>query len=744
MTAESGGHLCDEPLSLVANLPTVEREQHQEFVFRHIDFLVDVLVGEQLAIGWTAPAGCPDATPEAIARRKKQGETTTCRYRQVAGKTIREGTRDSCPCKDPLCGSDDPLDAVAAVALASDANTVTSRHFDHEWREIVSGLHDRLGDWEQIANLDQDELAAQLEDIINRPGVDESRVTRLHNLFGEVDECTLTDSVTLSGISPVPYEHLCETLAEFSGISRKDGWWLLLTAFDKPVWPADPSVDGLLCALGLLPIESIDQEEGRHSDLEEQLTDRQIPELFRALAGHAKRGGSGICGDDCEIRKFLLTHRARCQADSKPGPVAVDLFAGAGGLSLGFSRVGYQIALAIDHDRTATDTYRLNNPEIPHRQVVCEDIKEISNEQLGSYIDKEVDVLIGGPPCQALSQAGYRSRLADNPDYSVFDDDRTTLYTQYVKALRELSPKMIVMENVEGLVNKVGETGDRVVNEVLSALKSEGYHCDYRLLDCSELGIPQQRERVIILGVRDDILFDQNEINQLFERVQELSPDTEYTLRQALSGIPKILRGEGGSVQTTRLEGAPSTYVAENDLQTGTQLVFNHCAREHPKPEDRELFDRAMSPGDTGWDIKHHSEFGHLIDYDVGTEENPRFKDKYRMLYWDRPAPTVVAHLAKDANNFIIPDYYQHVSYNSQKADRRRNRGVTPREAARIQSFSDGYIFLGTFTQWFRQIGNAVPPVLGELLGQVVYPNRPETAATGAVKDIRPAASTDD
>jgi len=161
--------------------------------------------------------------------------------------------------------------------------------------------------------------------------------------------------------------------------------------------------------------------------------------------------------------------------------------------------------------------------------------------------------------------------------------------------------------------------------------------------------------------------------------------------------------------------------------------------------KDQELFDEVLEPGATGWDAKYRKGRDDLIDYDVGTEENPAFKDKYRMLYWGNPSPTIVAHLAKDSNSFILPDYYQHVQEDSQRADDERNRGITFREAARLQSFSDSYIFLGPFTAQFRQIGNALPPLLGQHVASVVDTHlqfsRPRSTAKS---ESRRAASTDD
>jgi DNA (cytosine-5)-methyltransferase 1 len=163
--------------------------------------------------------------------------------------------------------------------------------------------------------------------------------------------------------------------------------------------------------------------------------------------------------------------------------------------------------------------------------------------------------------------------------------------------------------------------------------------------------------------------------------------------------------------------------------------------------KDRILFDEALEPGETGWEVKYREDgkYAHLIEYNVGTEESPAFKDKYRMLVWDEPAPTIVAHLEKDSNSFILPDYYQYANPNDDLADDSRNRGITPREAARIQSFPDEYIFLGPFTSQFRQIGNAVPPLLGEQISEIICEHLTETEVDTGVESPPPRPiSTDD
>jgi DNA (cytosine-5)-methyltransferase 1 len=711
-------------LALVRSASTAERDTHRQVLLENIDFLIDTLTGAHARRQRMNPVGCPSATPEQLAR----GGTTvgaTCRYTLIEHSHTAEAD-DGCRCGDPLVDSDDPLDAVAAVALGSETEAPAKRFFQRTPRRTVAQLRDQYGAWEDIAEFDHRTLTEALENACPLKGISEDRIARLETLLTNVDQTDYTDGVTLRGFSKVRYETYVDFLTQSPGIQQQDAWWLVQTAFDKPVWPVDPLVDEFLCALGLLDPEDYETEGMRRESMETALTDRLIAPLYRALATHAVTEGPDVCGSDCELRKFLLTHRLREQQKDHDGPTVVDLFAGAGGLSCGLSQAGLNIRWAIDIEPDAVATYRLNHPEIPHENVVCGDVRDID---LTERIQGEVsttDVLVGGPPCQSLSQAGYRSRRAADEDYSILDDTRTTLYTQYVNVVDEIRPKAIVMENVEGMVNEVGDTGVRVIDWVLEDLAAlddtgTGYHLDFRVQDMSELGVPQQRERVLLIGLREDLAESQDEVTELLENLSDTGEPN--TLQDGLSGLPRLRRGEGGRVLSTTPRGGPSSYLTEHELHTDTALCFNHQAREHPMEKDQILFDEALRPGDTGWDVKYggDGEYAEYIEYDVGTEDNPRFKDKYRMLEWTEPSPTIVAHLAKDANAYVLPDYYQHARPDQERSDTKRNRGITPREAARLQSFPDDYIFLGSFTSWFRQIGNAVPPIAGKQLGKTLH-----------------------
>jgi DNA (cytosine-5)-methyltransferase 1 len=729
----------------VLKVSNTERNCHRNLVLRHIDTISEVLAAEEYHSPHRTPCGCPHSTPTVLAHKRQKSDQWGCIYEQI--ETL-DSVSTGCQCDDPLVGSDDPLDTVAATVL-SKRDGLVERYFDHEERRLVANLRESVGEWSKIAEYSVEELHCLCEEHGSNRGISRRRVEWLSDTLDILTESSLVQGTTLRDLPSRGYNQLWEILAELPNISDSDAWWLLLVALDKPVWPADPEIDRLLLELGLISPDGQGVENGRRTQLEEQLTSRQLLPLHRGLAAHVKRCSRDHSDASCEFRKFTLSYRQEQQQSASKGPKVVDLFAGAGGLSQGFSSSGAQIALAVDNDQYATDTYRLNHPEVPHRRVRCEDVGSIAeNDDLLSELQPSVDLVVGGPPCQALSVAGYRARLSDDDEYSVLDDPRTDLYEEYVSILETLEPTFLVMENVEGILNEVGDTGCRVIEKVRKALEKAGYSARAKLIDCSQFDIPQDRQRVIVFGVRQSEFEEPKQVvDELFEGLKNYHTTEEVDIQQALSNLPRIRRGQGSKATVGQMPGRPSRYVRDNGLNEGTSLTYNHRARVHPMDKDQELFSDVMEPGDTGWQVKYEKGREDLIDYDVGTRENPKFSDKYRMLHWDRPSPTIVAHLAKDGNSFILPDYYQYVRSDTDKQDDRRNRGITPREAARIQTFPDSYLFLGPFTSQYRQIGNAVPPILGENISEVLQ-SKLEEIESAIVRADTPGqaapATTDD
>ena len=346
-------------------------------------------------------------------------------------------------------------------------------------------------------------------------------------------------------------------------------------------------------------------------------------------------------------------------------PVVVDLFSGAGGLSLGFELAGYNVAAHVELDKSCCETLRHNFKNSVVLQGDIEDINPLLlKKQLG-----EIDIVIGGPPCQGFSIVG-KSKLKSLGRH--LNDPRNKLYKQFLRFVYQLNPKAFVMENVPGiLIHNRGLTAKRI----MSHFEKLGYDVSTHLLSAKDYGVPQTRKRVFFVGTKDGYDF----------KLPENS--TEYvTVSDAISDLP-ILHHGGGSEFMDYNKNAKTRY--QQLIRGGAVGVFNHVARSCNK-KDLKIFS-LMKQG-----MKYFEIPDRLKRY-----RDDSFRDKYKRLVNSKPSWTVVAHLQKDGYMYIHPT---------------QNRTITVREAARLQSFPDRFVFSGPMTQQFRQVGNAVPPLLAKAI----------------------------
>lgn len=398
------------------------------------------------------------------------------------------------------------------------------------------------------------------------------------------------------------------------------------------------------------------------------------------------------CKDDkcsaCVISRWCNEYRNRQQQieQDRRGLTYADFFCGAGGLSWGFHRAGYKMSLANDIQECCIDTISFNHPEVPEKHIIASDINDVLSKIANISRYSSIDVVVGGPPCQGFSMAN-RQRIIDDP--------RNHLYKSFVRAIDILKPKFFVMENVRGMLG--------VKDQIVQDFEKLGYHASAHILNAKDFGVPQNRERVIFIGNNMGI---DNE--RVFERIFSLgSVMGEYVLYDAIVGMPVLQakREANKTEQEDDQSGYTFSFCANADTSSYINLInegrvpklwFNHKAR-YNNDRDIEIFSR-LNPGDNSADPK-------IADIMPYKRREKIFKDKYFKLEPNKPCKTITAHMKFDCNMYIHPN---------------QARGLTPREAARIQSFPDDYFFRGSYTKTYMQVGNSVPPLLGEIIAKAV------------------------
>lgn len=372
----------------------------------------------------------------------------------------------------------------------------------------------------------------------------------------------------------------------------------------------------------------------------------------------------------------------------------IDLFCGCGGFSLGMERAGFHCLAAVDFNPQAVETFRANFPNVTH--VLERDVTKFAPVELATLIGTDhVDVIAGGPPCQGFSTA--RQRDGANHGASRFvEDDRRQLYREFLKYVAHFKPRVFVMENVLGIQSAAG---GQYFTRVQHEARLLGYSVVSQIADAFALGVPQKRRRQLIVGVRKDIpgFFP----TQLAPAPRALA---NTTLGPAICDLPRL--ESGGGTESTNYDMArrqrhlaywrkPARNYLYKVCEIGqVEQLTAHRARPH-SARDLGDFSLLREGENSATAMKKGVEFAFPYD-------KTSFQDRYTRQSRRRACSTIVAHLSKDGLMFIHPT---------------QNRSLTPREAARVQSFPDWFQFPTSRTHQFKVIGNAVPPLVAEAVG---------------------------
>ena len=403
----------------------------------------------------------------------------------------------------------------------------------------------------------------------------------------------------------------------------------------------------------------------------------------------------------------------------------IDLFAGAGGLSEGFIRAGFIPLAHIEMDRYACDTLKTraafhwlkeNNqlqkykkylyekqekedgrklweqvPKSVIDTVIQSEIGEKTIAELFKKVDNligsnQVDIIVGGPPCQAYSVVG-RARDPQKME----NDPRNFLYKYYIRFLKRYSPEMFVFENVPGILS--AQNGEHFEN-IIKGINKAGYVVKYEKLKASDYGVLQNRERVIIIGWKKKLTMKYPDLKK---------EDNPYKIIPDLfSDLPARQQGEGILTEAVQYIAPISEYLKKSHIRNGWDFTTQHIARPH-NPTDLEIYRRAINL----W-LKNKVRFNYATLPPELQNHNNKHSFLNRFQVVDPVCcHTVVAHIAMDGHYYIYPSLEQ-------------IRSITIREAARLQSFPDDYYFEGSRSAAFKQIGNAVPVVLAHKIAEEI------------------------
>ena len=344
-------------------------------------------------------------------------------------------------------------------------------------------------------------------------------------------------------------------------------------------------------------------------------------------------------------------------------PKVIDLFAGVGGMSLGFEQAGFEIVLANEYDNEIAESYKKNHP---NTKMIIGDITNLNLDKIFSRYKNKVDVIIGGPPCQGFSQKGKRKTI---------HDERNFLFKYYIKVVEMITPTYFVMENVPNILTAEKSYFKNEIEELFNKL---GYNLEMRVLNAADYGEPQNRKRAFIIG----------KLNGVAPRLPEPNLN-KVTIWEAISDLAYLNSGEGKIVDDYKY---PIKTNYQRKMRAKSILLYNHVATKHSIVALQRL---AMIPPNSGKECLPQEHLTKSVYSGTWTRMNK-----------DEVSVTITTRFDTPSSGKFTHPFL--------------NRAITVREAARIQSFPDDFIFYGSKTSQMKQVGNAVPPLLAEAVAKVI------------------------
>lgn len=600
---------------------------------------------------------------------------------------------------DPDLGNkEDPVDELAYIILSRKTR-------ERAYKTAFNALKTRFPRWDEVLEAEPKEIKRLLFSSGLSGKKSRAIIQALRKIRDQFGSCDMSPAKSW------PDEQLESFLCSLPEISRKSAYCVMMYSFGRKVFPVDTHVGRAFERLGIFRELGLELKGLDHKSKQAILADLVPPNLRYFLHVNLVVHGRTVCVPgkprcgQCPLTKFCASYRRGSGERGTRGWAfnVADLFCGAGGLSAGLSRTRVdnfrlRTVLAIDRNPVALRTFRLNHPEIPEEGIICTDLRKVGRKELRKVLvlakRHPIDVLVGGPPCQGFSRVGPRSRafLRYRPE----DDEQNHLYREIGRFVRLLRPKVVVMENVPGMAEVTLKDGRTFVDAACSMFRRNGYRTAVWTLNAGSYGVPQKRIRRVLVGSRlgspppppPPRYGDDGEASRL---------EAPISLMEAIGDLPALGAGEGEWIaRMPATPGPEDRYLSRYSIRDSAGLFFSHIAR----PQNRTDLQRfkALRPGEGYRALVGRCPW--LKNYRVDT-----FTDKYYRLRPDRPCRALVAHLQRDGNSFVHPF---------------QTRSLSIRELARAHSFPDSYIFTGSRWDQSEQIGNSVPPLLAEAIGETI------------------------